>query len=117
MDGSQKQELQSIAREAMRAQGFEPDFSPSALAQARTAAQPASPDPGLRDLRALPWSSIDNDDSRDLDQIEVCVQDGAGTRVLVGIADVDALVPCDSPLDEHARTNTTSVYTPALIFP
>ncbi len=73
---------------------------------------------GNHDLRALPWSSIDNDDSRDLDQLEVCVDAGDGrTRVLIAIADVDALVPKDSPLDAHAALNTTSVYTPAVIFP
>ena len=69
-------------------------------------------------MRALPWSSIDNDDSRDLDQLEVCVETpGAPTRVLIAIADVDALVPKGSPLDQHAALNTTSVYTPAIIFP
>jgi VacB/RNase II family 3'-5' exoribonuclease len=117
VNGSQKQELQEIAREAMRARGFEPDFSARALAQARAVAGAPSPIADVRDLRGLPWSSIDNDDSRDLDQIEVCLTDGAETRVLVGIADVDALVPRDSPLDDHARINTTSVYTPAVIFP
>jgi exoribonuclease-2 len=76
----------------------------------------------MRDLRSLPWSSIDNDDSRDLDQLEVCAADGralgdARRRVLVAVAEVDSLVPKDSPLDAHAGTNTTSVYTPAVIFP
>lgn len=112
---SDKQQLQQIARDAMRANGFEPDFSPDARAQlARLGPQATN---GLRDLRALAWSSIDNDDSRDLDQIEVCIADGNRTRVLVAIADVDALVTKDSPLDRHAHTNTTSVYTPAVIFP
>src|SRR5262249_51460724 len=105
-----------IAREAMRANGFEPDFPPAAEAQARAGAQPP-PSPAIRDLRDLPWSSIDNDDSRDLDQIEVCVADGGRTRVLVGIADVDVVVAKSTPLDDHARKNTTSVYTPAIIFP
>ena len=73
---------------------------------------------GLRDLRALPWSSIDNDESRDLDQLEVCVQDdGSGPRLLIAIADVAGLVERGSALDDHARTNTTSVYTPVVIFP
>jgi VacB/RNase II family 3'-5' exoribonuclease len=72
----------------------------------------------LRDLRSLPWSSIDNDDSRDLDQIEVCTGNDASTAtLLVAIADVDALVEKASALDAHAATNTTSVYTPAVIFP
>jgi exoribonuclease-2 len=117
MNGSQKQQLISIARKAMRDNGFEPDFSPAAMAQADKATPAAGLDSGMRDLRELPWSSIDNDDSRDLDQIEVCVTDGGVTRVLVAIADVDALVPAGSPLDDHARTNTTSVYTPAVVFP
>ena len=110
-----RQELEAIARDAMRTYGLDPDFSRAARSQL-AALQPPSAD-GLRDLRSLPWSSIDNDDSRDLDQIEVCVQDGSRTRLLVGIADVDSLVLKDSPLDAHARTNTTSVYTPAVIFP
>jgi VacB/RNase II family 3'-5' exoribonuclease len=116
VNGSQRQQLISIARDAMRARGLEPDFSPAAEAQARAASAPSA-GTDLRDLRSLPWSSIDNDDSRDLDQIEVCVSDGAGTRVLVGIADVDVLVPKGTPLDAHAQVNTTSVYTPAVIFP
>ena len=112
---SDKDQLVQIARNAMRANGFEPDFPPDARAQlARLNAQATN---GLRDLRTLPWSSIDNDDSRDLDQIEVCLADGNRTRVLVAIADVDGLVTKDSPLDRHARLNTTSVYTPAVIFP
>src|SRR5262249_40324408 len=116
VNGSQKQQLETIAREAMRANGFEPDFPPAAEAQARAGAQPP-PSPAIRDLRDLPWSSIDNDDSRDLDQIEVCLADGGRTRVLVGIADVDVVVAKSTPLDDHARKNTTSVYTPAIIFP
>jgi len=116
---SDKQQLQQIARDAMRANGLEPDFPPDARAQlARIGGQGSGiGDRGIRDLRQLPWSSIDNDDSRDLDQIEVCVDDGPRTRLLIGIADVDSLVTQDSPLDRHAGTNTTSVYTPAIIFP
>jgi VacB/RNase II family 3'-5' exoribonuclease len=109
------QQLQTIARNAMRANGLDPDFPADARAElAHLGAQPTN---GLRDLRDLPWSSIDNDDSRDLDQIEVCIAKAGATRVLVGIADVDALVTKGSQLDAHAGTNTTSVYTPAIIFP
>jgi VacB/RNase II family 3'-5' exoribonuclease len=109
-------ELERIARDAMVTYGLEPDFPPAAHAQL-THLGPAPAD-GLRDLRALPWSSIDNDDSRDLDQLEVCIENPGGPpRVLIAIADVDALVPKDSPLDQHAALNTTSVYTPAIIFP
>ena len=117
MTGTQKQQLITIARNAMSANGFEPDIPPGALAQADAARPDATPAPDVRDLRGLPWSSIDNDDSRDLDQIEVCVVENGVTRVLVGIADVDALVPSGSPADDHARANTTSVYTPAIVFP
>lgn len=115
MNGSQRHELESIARDAMRTYGLEPDFPPDALSQLR---QPVPPLPaGLQDLRSLPWSSIDNDDSRDLDQIEVCVVEGGTVRVLIGVADVDAQVSKGTPLDGHAKANTTSVYTPAVIFP
>jgi exoribonuclease II len=116
MNGSQRHELEAIARQAMRAHGFEPDFPPDAKTQAHAGIVQGG-GAAVRDLRDLLWSSIDNDDSRDLDQIEVCVTEGARTRVLVGIADVDVVVTKDSPVDRHARTNTTSVYTPAVIFP
>jgi exoribonuclease-2 len=92
--------------------GFLPDFSPEALAQTRSAAP--LPEPDVRDLRELPWCSIDNDDSRDLDQLSVST--GPDT-VLVAIADVDALVLSGTPVDRHAGVNTTSVYTPAQVFP
>jgi VacB/RNase II family 3'-5' exoribonuclease len=106
--------LQAIARRAMIKYGLEPDWPPAARAElARLAEQPAA---ALRDLRDLPWSSIDNDESRDLDQLEVCT-DGAVPRLLIAIADVDALVPKGSALDAHAENNTTSVYTPAHVFP
>jgi exoribonuclease-2 len=109
-------QLETIARGAMVANGLEPDFPPAARAQLADL-RPAAAN-GLPDLRALPWSSIDNDESRDLDQLEVCVEeDDSRTRVLIAIADVDALVPKDSPIDAHAALNTTSVYTPAIIFP
>lgn len=103
----------------MRAHGLEPDFPPAALAQLRAiGAAPAPAGPELRDLRALLWCSIDNDDSRDLDQLTVAEElAGGATRVLVAIADVDGTVPAGSPLDAHASANTTSVYTAAQIFP
>lgn len=115
MNGSQKHELESIARGAMRTYGLEPDFPPDALAQLQRQVPPLPA--GLQDLRGLPWSSIDNDDSRDLDQIEVCIVEGGTVRVLIGVADVDSQVPKGTPLDGHAKENTTSVYTPAVIFP
>jgi exoribonuclease-2 len=97
----------------MLARGLQPDFDPAARAQAETARQADGRDGALRDLRHLPWCSIDNDDSRDLDQLSVA----DGDAVLVAVADVDAAVGKDSPLDDHARTNTTSVYTAGGIFP
>lgn len=106
--------LQAIARRAMVKYGLQPDWPPAARAElTHLAEQTASPP---RDLRDLPWSSIDNDESRDLDQLEVCIE-GTTPRVLVAIADVDALVPKGSALDAHAETNTTSVYTPVHVFP
>jgi VacB/RNase II family 3'-5' exoribonuclease len=117
IDGLQR--LQDIARRAMVERGLAPDFPPAAQAQANglTAAATAGGS-DLRDLRSLLWCSIDNDDSRDLDQLTVAeaASDGA-VKVLVAIADVDALVTRGSPIDEHAQLNTTSVYTAARIFP
>jgi exoribonuclease-2 len=116
--------LREIARRAMIERGFEPDYSPAAATQVqhlseheyqKAASTALSAD--RRDLRHLPWCSIDNDDSRDLDQLSVAETRGGHTSILVAIADVDALVPCDSPVDRHAQANTTSVYTPAEIFP
>src|SRR5208283_187559 len=78
---------------------------------------PIESDPSVRDLRGLLWASIDNDDSRDLDQLSVAEPvGGGGTKVLVAVADVDATVARDSAIDGHARTNTTSVYTAAQTF-
>src|SRR6476660_8484540 len=106
--------LQAIALRAMMKYGLEPDWSPEVRVELSKLAE--IPSTASRDLRALPWSSIDNDDSRDLDQLEVCI-DGPSPRLLIAIADVDAWVHKGSALDAHAETNTTSVYTPARIFP
>ncbi len=116
---SGKDELQSIAHEAMRERGLLPDFSAAVIAQTDHISQAAIASGGaIRDLRALLWVSIDNDDSRDLDQLSVAelATDGA-VKILVAIADVDALVRKGSPIDVHASTNTTSVYTVAEVFP
>ncbi len=112
-------QLESIARRAMIQRGLQPDFSPAALAQlAAIAEPPAVGIAGLRDLRDRLWASIDNDSSRDLDQLSVAEPMAGGvTKILVAVADVDATVPRGSAIDEHARTNTTSVYTAAKIFP
>jgi VacB/RNase II family 3'-5' exoribonuclease len=112
-------DLQSIARQMMRSHDLEPDFPPAALEQLRAISAPAGADGAqIRDQRALPWCSIDNDDSRDLDQLSVAqpAQDG-NTRILVAVADVDATIAAGTPLDAHASANTTSVYTVAQVFP
>lgn len=119
---SNRERLRQIARRAMRERGLEPDFSAAVLAEADAAREWSgavlSHDPAPRDLRHLLWASIDNDDSRDLDQLTVAEPLGAGaTRVLVAIADVDSAVPRGSAVDLRARQNTTSVYTAAQIFP
>src|SRR5580704_13330150 len=110
--------LMNVARQAMIANGLQPDFDAAALRQLATIAQPAQDSsPDIRDLRHLLWASIDNDNSRDLDQLTVADPAGQGAvRILVAIADVDAVVKPDSPIDGHARVNTTSVYTAAAIF-
>jgi exoribonuclease-2 len=113
-------DLRRIARRAMQEHGLEPDFPPAALTQLASIIQHdgGAGAPGVRDLRGLLWASIDNDDSQDLDQLSVAepLADGA-VKILVAIADVDGLVKARSPIDDHARTNTTSVYTAAQIFP
>jgi exoribonuclease-2 len=101
--------------------GFEPDFPPEIapqLAQLKAHAPRVTPGADIRDLRNLLWSSIDNDTSRDLDQIEVAERLPNGNiKVLVGIADVDAFVPKHSAIDDYAAKETTSVYAGVRIFP
>jgi VacB/RNase II family 3'-5' exoribonuclease len=110
--------LVAIARQAMIDRGMEPDFTPAAQQELATITGPASAPRDLRDLRERPWSSIDNDNSRDLDQLTVAeVLTNEQVRILVAIADVDALIHQGSALDGHASRNTTSIYTPAVIFP
>jgi exoribonuclease-2 len=95
--------------------GFEPDFPPEAERQLDGIQAAAARD--LRDLTSLFWSSIDNDDSRDLDQIEWAERVPAGIRVLVGVADVDSAVAKGTPIDQHAARETTTVYTGVHTFP
>jgi exoribonuclease-2 len=111
--------LQDIARRAMLDRGLVPDFSPQALAELEGIKEPLAHIGGqVRDLRNLLWCSIDNDDSRDLDQLTVAeAMPHNSVRVLVAIADVDSVVKRQSAIDEHAKQNTTSVYTAAQIFP
>jgi VacB/RNase II family 3'-5' exoribonuclease len=136
----QRAHLEAIARRVMVERGLLPDFAPAALAELARLDQPARPmtagaagaataaavageggapeGDAARDLRSLLWCSIDNDDSRDLDQLSVAeaLPEGA-VKVLVAIADVDTLVHKGSAIDQHAEHNTTSVYTAARIFP
>jgi exoribonuclease-2 len=109
--------LGSVARQALRDNDFAPELDDAARRELE-GLRPAPLTPEVRDLRALLWSSIDNAESRDLDQVEVAEQlpDGA-IRVRLGIADVDALVPKGSALDRHAYTNATSVYTGIEVYP
>jgi VacB/RNase II family 3'-5' exoribonuclease len=113
--------LPSIARQVMAAHGFQPDFPPEAqkqLAEIKAHPPQLTPSDKVRDLRNLLWSSIDNDTSKDLDQIEVAEKLPNGdVKVMVGVADVDAFVLKDTPLDQHAERETTSVYTGVVTFP
>ena len=112
-------DLKARAHRAMLEAGFHPDFPEEVLREpqaVKARAQTLSPD--VRDLRELLWSSIDNDTSRDLDQIEYVKRLADGTfRLLIGIADVDASVPKGSATDRHAAAETTSVYTGVTTFP
>jgi VacB/RNase II family 3'-5' exoribonuclease len=114
-------DLQAVAKDVMRQHGFNPDFPP--VVQQQLAALRASP-PALtaggtvRDLRNQLWSSIDNDTSRDLDQIEVAERLPNGdVKVLIAIADLDAFVPKQSAIDQHAARETTTVYAGIRNFP
>ena len=115
---SERALLLRVARQAMVDHGLEPDFPPAALVEADAVSGAARPRDGAeRDLRALPWCSIDNDDSRDLDQLTVADELAGGcTTIRVAVADVSAIVARGSALDRHARANTTSVYTPPRTF-
>ncbi len=117
-NGRNRVDLKAIARQAMIERGLLPDFSPAAMGEVARASAAVDGDPGVRDLRGLLWASIDNNDSQDLDQLTVAESLASGAvKVLVAIADVDAVVHKDSAVDTHARHNTTSVYTAAGIFP
>jgi exoribonuclease-2 len=116
---NQRSELQRIAHRVMQERGLAPDFSPAALTELAAIKGPdANVTPSRRDLRSLMWCSIDNDDSRDLDQLSVAeALPGGAVKLLVAIAEVAALVFKGTALDDHAKQNTTSVYTAGAIFP
>jgi exoribonuclease R len=117
--------LQDIAQRAMLERGLLPTFSAAASAEVQSMQAPAAANdasgaeaPAIRDLTGPLWASIDNDDSRDLDQLTVAEPLPAdAVKIRVAVADVDALVKDGSAIDAHARHNTTSVYTAARIFP
>ena len=116
---SHRHDLRAIAQRAMIERGLLPSFSAAVEEQLHGIGGPAAEaGPRIRDRRDLLWASIDNDDSKDLDQLTVAesLPDGA-VKVLVAIADVDAVVTAGSAIDGHARHNTTSVYTVPVIFP
>lgn len=116
-----RSQLREIARRAMVERDLLPDFSEKVLAEVdRLSPVPVDMDPDVRDLRYMLWCSIDNDDSRDLDQLSVAETlpyENGNIRIWVAVADVDVLVPKGSAADKHARHNTTSVYTGAELFP
>jgi exoribonuclease-2 len=108
-------DLQAAARQTMLQHGFEPDFPPGVqaqLEQLRTHLPAVVAGGAIRDLRGLLWSSIDNDTSRDLDQIEVAERLPNGdVKIMIAIADVDAFVGKNSPIDQHASKETATIYT------
>jgi exoribonuclease-2 len=122
MNSTDKQDrsiLQRIAQKVMLEKGLLPEFSGEALTELDKISAPATiDDKQVRDLRNLLWASIDNDDSRDLDQLTVAeMMPGDEVKILVAVADVDSIVKSKSAIDAHAQHNTTSVYTAAEIFP
>jgi exoribonuclease-2 len=117
---SESIDLFAIAHQTMIEAGFEPDFPAPVTTEVRSMAEGATigANSGVEDLRDLLWSSIDDKKTRDLDQVEYAeVLPNGDTRLLVGIADVDAFVSEDSATDKHAATNSTSVYTGVKTFP
>jgi exoribonuclease-2 len=114
-------DLRERARQVAEEGGFLSDFSPDVKAEVarldESASQSAN-DADVRDLRSMLWSSIDNRETRDLDQVEVCEEVGDGAvRLRLGVADVDHLVPKGSAIDARAVANTTSLYTGVETFP
>ncbi len=110
-------DLRDIARQAMIDEGFNPDFEPEVRAEVEHPPAPTDDGPPAADLGGLLWSSIDNDDTRDLDQVEYAEKANGSLRLLIGVADVDRQVPKGSATDRHAGAQATTVYTGATIFP
>jgi VacB/RNase II family 3'-5' exoribonuclease len=124
-DGEHRAILEDLAHRAMIERGFLPDFPAEALAELGRIRAPAAlngesdgKEHPVRDVRDLVWASIDNDDSRDLDQLTVAeARPGDSVKILVAVSDVDSLVKKGSAIDGYARHNTTSIYTAAMNFP
>ena len=112
-------DLAKIAVVVMKEHGLEPDCSEAVQDQLTQIQSPAEEsDPSIQDLRHLLWCSLDNDDSLDLDQLTACEDIGNGQhKIYIAIADVDGLIKKDSPIDQHAKLNTASIYTSSRIFP
>ena len=112
------EDLRVVARRAMIDAGFSPDYTPEMNAELRLIGRHTDNGAPLTDMRKLLWSSIDNDDTRDLDQLEYAEEIGESSwRLVIAIADVDSEVPQGSAIDQHAAAQTTTVYTGAVIFP
>ena len=104
------QDLRAIARQAMIDAGFQPDYTAGMNAELQQIGRHPDTGAALKDLRDVLWSSIDNADTRDLDQIEYAEQAADGSwRLMIAIADVDAEVPKGSAIDAHAEQQTTTV--------
>jgi exoribonuclease-2 len=115
---STKEFLTDLAKQVLRSRGLQPDFTNGVLKQLEQINSPSPPYGKYEDLRHLLWCSIDNDDSKDLDQLTYGEKNADGnTTIWIAVADVDALLKKDSAIDINAQTNTTSIYTPATIFP
>ncbi len=110
-------DLEELGCQVMREKGLSCQFSKAALDQLAQIQGAASPTAQHVDLRSFLWCSIDNDTSRDLDQLTYAEKEDAIFSLWIAVADVDALVNKNTPLDQAARINTTSVYTPTKIFP
>ena len=118
-------DMHAIARQAMTLYGFLPHFPTDVIREIASFKNLDEPrlsllrkKESIRDLRSLLWSSIDNEESRDLDQLEYCERlPNREIRVMIAIADVDEYSAKNSPTDRYARHNGTSVYTGVEIFP
>src|SRR5271170_6806316 len=114
-------DLQAIAKQVVLQHGFNPDFPPAVqqqLADLRAHPPAIAPGSSVRDLRSQLWSSIDNDTSRDLDQIEVAERlPNSDVKISIGVADLDAFIPKLSAIDQHAARETTTVYAGIRNFP